>query len=103
MVQDYEHEGPHYGFKEKFAGPKENSIAIERLICSPDRPKFGCTPNAIIDSRVIFKCYVCLRLKKEILLIRKYTTHQQNNETNFCFLFLVIKLMPALISVVGRR
>ena len=50
--------------------------------------------------RVIFRFSVCLfaTQNKDFLLEKRCTTHQQNNKTTFCFLFLVIKSMSALIS-----
>ena len=54
-------------FEEKFAGRKRrNSIVDKRLVCCSNRPNFCCAPNAIFDSRVIFKFSVCLRLKIDI-------------------------------------
>jgi len=53
--------GPALGFEEKFVGlKKRNSMVVERLVCFSKRPNFCCTPNAIFDSRVIFKfLFVC--------------------------------------------
>ena len=57
------------------------------------------------DSRVIANFFACLfpTQNRDFLLEKRYTTHQQNNKTIFCFLVLVIKSMFAIISVVGRR
>jgi len=37
------------------------------------------------------------------MLEKRYTIHQQNRKTTFCFLVLVKKSMPALIFVVSRH
>jgi len=63
-------------FEEKFAGRKNRkSIVVKRLVFCSNRPKFCCTPNAIFDSRVIFKFSVCLRLKIGIFWSKKDTQH----------------------------
>jgi len=93
-------------FEEKFAGGKErSSTAIKIYVCCSNRPIFCCTPDAIFDSRVTYKFYVCLFAAQNwnFLLVKRYTTHQQNNKTIFCFLVFLIKSMCALISVVDRR
>jgi len=94
-------------FEEKFAGRKErNSIAIRRLVCCSSKPNVCCTPNALLDSRVIFTLKFSVSLfgtqNRYFLPEKRYTTHQQKNKTNYCFLALVIKSMSALILVVDR-
>jgi len=81
---------------------QRNSIAIKRPVCCSN---VCCTPKAIFYSRVFFKFSVCLfaTQNRDFVLEKRYTTHQQNNKTIFCFLVLVIKSMSALISIVGKR
>jgi len=56
---------------------KRNSIVVKRLVCCSNGTNFCRTPNAIFDSRVIFKFSVCLRLKigLDIFCWKKYTQH----------------------------
>jgi len=72
-------------FEEKFAGLKEkSSIAIRRLVCSSSRPNVCCTPNAMLDSKVIFTLKFSVSLfgtqNRDFLLEKRYTTHQENNK-----------------------
>ena len=93
-------------FEENITGRKErNSIAIKRLVCCSNRPNFCCTPNASFGFGAIFEFSVCLFATQsgDFLLEKRYTTHQQNSKTIFCFLILVVKSMSAVISVVSRR
>ena len=94
-------------FEEEFAGRKErNCIAIRRLVCYSSRPNVCCTPNAMLDSRIIFTLKFSVSLfgtqNRDFLLEKRYKTHQQNNKTNYCFLVLVIKSMSALILLVDK-
>jgi len=79
VVQDCEHEGPHYGLRKNLRGNDSRVIFTLKFTVS----SFG-TQNT------------------DFLLEKMYTTHQQNNKTNDCFLILVIKSMTALILVVDR-
>jgi len=56
------------------------------------------------DSRVIANFFVCLfaTQNKDFLLEKRYTKHT-HKMTKLFFVFLVIKSMFAIISVVGRR
>jgi len=60
----------------------------------------------MLDSWVIFTSKFSVSLfvtqNRDFLLEKRYTTRQQNNKTNYCFLVLVIKSMSALILVVDR-
>ena len=60
----------------------------------------------MLNSRVIFTLKFSVSLfgtqNTGFLLEKRYTTHQQNNKTNYCFLVLVIKSMSALTLVVDR-
>ena len=105
MVQDCEYEGPHYGLRKNLRAAKRGTPLQLRLVCYSNRPKFCCTPNASFDFRAIFEFSVCLfaAQSRDFLLEKRYTTHQQNSKTLFCFLVLVMKSMSAVISVVSRR
>ena len=94
VVQDCEHEGPHYGLWKKFAGRKErNSIAIRRLVCCSSRPNVCCTPNAMLDSRVIFTSKFSVSLfgtQNRDFLLEKGTQHTKKITEKSCFVVMVI-------------
>jgi len=59
----------------------------------------------MLDSRVIFAlkfCFIVGDSNYRFSARKRYTTHQQNNKTNYCFLILVVKSMSALILAVDR-